>query len=474
MIKNNLLSVNPSLAKEWDYKKNGKLTPSDVLAGTQKKVWWKCKKGHEWQASINNRNHGSGCPYCANKKVNETNSLRATNPELLEEWDYEKNGKLTPNDVTVGSTKKVWWKCKKGHEYQQIINRRIKYKKCLYCTGYYASKENNLKITHPEIAKEWDYEKNGDLKPEDVTAGSTKKVYFKCLKGHEYKAVINKRVLALRCPFCSNRKVAEDNCLQTTNPELAKEWHTTKNGKLTPNDVTAGSHKKVWWKCRKGHEWQAIISNRKNGNVCPYCANKKVYKDNCLQKTNPELAKEWDYEKNEAITLNNVTASSYKIVWWKCEKGHEWQASIYSRNHGRGCPYCANKRIGDKNNLLILNPKLSKEWNYDKNGDLTPEKVGVGSSLKVWWKCKRGHEWQARVVTRNKGTGCPDCKKGSQTSFPEQALYYYIKKYLSPAKNRYLFGGKYEIDIYLPKLSLAVEYDGIYYHNKTERKKNMK
>jgi len=118
-------------------------------------------------------------------------------------------------------------------------------------------------------------------------------------------------------------KINKENILAIKNPELAKQWHPTKNGDLTPNDVTTGFNKKVWWMCEKGHEWYATICNRVNGRGCPYCAGKCVCSDNSLQSLNPELAKQWHPIKNNNLTPDDVTASSHKKVWWQCEKSHE-------------------------------------------------------------------------------------------------------------------------------------------------------
>lgn len=107
----------------------------------------------------------------------------------------------------------------------------------------------------------------------------------------------------------------------------------------------ANSHKKMWWKCNKGHEWQATIASRNKGSGCPYCAGKKVLKGyNDLQTVNPTLASEQNYGKNGNLVPDKLTANSSKKVWWKCEKGHEWEAQVYNRNNGRGCPYCAGRK----------------------------------------------------------------------------------------------------------------------------------
>ena len=133
-------------------------------------------------------------------------------------------------------------------------------------------------------------------------------------------------------------------------------------------------------------------------------------KENSLLFINPNLSREWNYEKNGDLKPEYVFANSIKKVWWKCNNGHEWQAKIANRNNGRNCPYCSNQKIlKGLNDLSTINPNLASEWNYEKNGDLKPEDFMAGSGKKVWWKCSKGHEWQATINNRNKGRGCPYC-----------------------------------------------------------------
>ena len=203
----------------------------------------------------------------------------------------------------------------------------------------------------------------------------------------------------------------KDNILSVANPELAKEWHPTLNGDLTPDMVTKGSNKKVWWKCKQGHEWQAAISSRSNGVGCPYCSNKKVLKGyNDLETTNPELAKEWHPIKNGTLKPEMVTRGNNKKVWWLCRQGHEWQARINNRtssNH-TGCPYCAGQKVIEEfNDLVTTNPLLVLEWHPTLNGNLKLNQFTAGSNKKVWWMCKQGHEWLAAISKRSAGRGCP-------------------------------------------------------------------
>ncbi len=412
---NDLATVNPTLTREWNYEENGELKPDMVTANSGKKVWWKCKKGHKWQANISDRTHGNGCPYCSNHRLLDGyNDLVTINPTLSKEWNYEKNRDLKPNMFMANSIKKVWWKCNKGHEWQASISNRNRGTGCPICKNKQVLKGyNDLITTNLNIAKEWNYEKNGELKPDMVTANSNKKVWWKCNKGHEWQAIIQSRNKGNGCPICANQQVLEGyNDLATVNPILAKEWNYEKNGELEPAMVTKSSEKKVWWKCNKGHEWQAKVKDRNSGNGCPICANQQVLKGyNDLATVNPTLTREWNYEENGELKPDMVTANSGKKVWWKCKKGHKWQANISDRTHGNGCPYCSNHRLLDGyNDLVTINPTLSKEWNYEKNRDLKPNMFMANSIKKVWWKCNKGHEWQASISNRNRGTGCPICK----------------------------------------------------------------
>ena len=199
------------LLKEWHVTKNNDLKPENVSYGSNKRVWWRCDNGHEWQASIVHRKNGRSCPYCSNKKVLKGyNDLATTHPHLVSEWNFDKNKDLTPNDVVSGSSKKVWWKCKRGHEWQVSPNQRIYYNSnCPYCSNNKVLKGyNDLASTHPHLLKEWDFEKNKGLSPYEVIAGSNKRVWWKCKKGHEWQASIQMRALeAQKCPYCCNQKI---------------------------------------------------------------------------------------------------------------------------------------------------------------------------------------------------------------------------------------------------------------------------
>jgi DNA-directed RNA polymerase subunit RPC12/RpoP len=264
----------------------------------------------------------------------------------------------------------------------------------------------------PEVSRQWHPFKNGELVPEQMAPSSGKKVWWKCEKGHEWQADISSRTRpnGSGCPYCSGRRASHDYNLQVINPGLARQWHPTRNGNLKPEQVTPGSHKKVWWICEKGHEWRAAVKDRNKGASCPYCSGRRLIKEKSLLVVNPELADQWHPTKNGDLSPGNVAPKSSKKVWWRCKKGHEWQAVIASRFLGTNCPFCSRKKASKENNFGIVNPGLVKEWHPTKNGKLTPFDVTPYSLKKVWWLCKNGHEWQALINTRNGSPGCHFCR----------------------------------------------------------------
>lgn len=276
---NDLASRFPELAREWHPTKNLPLTPERVLPGSEKKVWWRCSLGHEWQAEIRSRADGCGCPVCANRAVTSgVNDLASCFPKLAQEWHPTRNGALKPWDVTFGTKRKVWWQCEKGHEWcVSVQSRTLDGTGCPVCAGrVIIAGENDMASRFPEVAREWHPTKNGALLPSQVPPTSKRRVWWLCSLGHEYMAAVGMRTMRNSgCPYCAGKKVlAGFNDLATTQPKIAAQWYPTLNGSLTPQMVTAGSHKKVWWICAEGHVWKAAIYSRagKQKRGCPVCA----------------------------------------------------------------------------------------------------------------------------------------------------------------------------------------------------------
>lgn len=214
-----LADERPDLIEEWSSRND--VSPFDVSSGSNKKVVWCCKQGHEWSATVKNRALiGSGCPYCNCRAVLEGfNDLGTIHPELINEWS-EKNDPLKITQVSAYSNKKAWWRCAKGHEWYALISSRSDGHGCPYCAGELIwSGFNDLQTMNPDIAAEWS-EKNNPLRPNKVSPKSTKNVLWCCSRcSNEYKAVVDSKVKGLKCPFC---KAQENEARRVNNNEDRK------------------------------------------------------------------------------------------------------------------------------------------------------------------------------------------------------------------------------------------------------------
>ena len=480
---NDLASQNSSLAKEWNYEKNGDLGPDQVTKSSGKKVWWKCNKGHEWIATIASRNCGNGCKKCATE-------MQTSLPEKIIFFYIRKKFKdaienykpkwLKPMELDIFiPSKKIgieydgrrWHKnIEKDNKKNDICNEhgitliRIREKGCKKLNGkskdFYVDnikasgmhvlpaldwignllnitinsnikrdvkeinnlmshneKEKSLQETYPTLAMEWNYAKNGNLKPSHVSKSSGKKVWWKCKYGHEWFVSINDRIHnnnIRKCPYCMNQKVWSGfNDLETKYPKIAKEWNYEKNGNLRPSQVLPGSQKKVWWKGKCGHEWKATISSRRNTG-CSICDGKIVLPGyNDLETLCPEIAKEWNYEKNGNLKPNQVAKFTNKEIWWKCKYGHEWKTKISTRAQGGNCPYCTNRIVlKGFNDLATKYPTIVKQWDYQKNIEQNPDNILPSSKKVVSWKCdKCGFEYKKAIYNKVRSPRCPKCKK---------------------------------------------------------------
>jgi hypothetical protein len=270
----------PSLAKEWHPEKNDIFTPDDVSPTDFVHAWWRCDLKHEWIATVKDRVNGAGCPYCPGKESDSADNLAAVAPHIIPFWHPSKNKGVTPADIWPGSTKKVWWKCEKGHEFERTVRSMKESQNCPVCRKLDREKACKLQDHNPELAREWHPVKNGDLTPDKVSAFASKKVWWLCPEGHEYRASVLERTRNIPgrkprgCPYCAGRKDLRKESLAILRPDLAKEWHPEKNRGLTPEKVSTVNMRWVWWKCKNGHQWLAPIYGRVYGKkwaTCPQC-----------------------------------------------------------------------------------------------------------------------------------------------------------------------------------------------------------
>lgn len=412
----------------------------------------------------------------------ESKPLTVTHPKLSEEWDYEKN-ESTPDKVTYGSSKKAWWKCEKGHSFCQSPNQRTNkkgkrlengtYNPCPHCAHTVATPgEYSFATEHPELMKEWDWEENEKegWDPENILPSSNKKIHWVCRNNPEHKwtATACNRVSGGRkrqgsgCPYCDGKAFKEGiTDLKTLYPDIASEWDYERN-ENTPNHVHAGSTKNAYWICPKGHHYEMPPIRRTNlGCGCSICAGKQVIYETSLACLYPDIANEWDYDKND-ISPEEIAPKSSKRVWWICPENpkHSYEATVAARTYsGNGCPFCSGHQVLEEESFGFLYPDLLEEWDYEKNEGTDPFDLTPKSSQKVWWRCSRGHSWQTAVYVRTDGHGCNECKKGHTTSFAEQ-LFFIACQQAFPGhdvRNRYIAPFGVEIDVYIPHLSLGLE-----------------
>ena len=466
-----------------------------------------------------------------NMNTKKNNLLINKHPELLSEWDYEKNANanIDLNTITCGSNRKIWWKCSQhGHSFEASVKNRVNGGTgCPFCASQKVLKGfNDLQSCYPDLVNnEWDWTENdkSGLKPDEITKYSNRKASWYCTvcKG-KYEATVSKKTISKQgCPYCAGKKVLLGfNDLLTLCPELIESsWDLVENNKkgLKPDAITPGSNMKANWHCTtcKG-KYDMIIYDKTSGIGCPYCAGRKVLRGfNDLASQYPELvASEWDWVENskKGLKPDAITKCSNIKANWHCNTCNGKYEMIVNKKttDNQGCPYCAGKKaLHGFNDLETLYPDISKEWYQPMNGNVTPRMVTKGAhtiripdpvnpnrtlTVKPAWKCsKYCHIWRASVNDRtSKNRGCPVC--ACRISKQENQVADFIKNYLckhhanmhytmhrsikfnkiyknlhinaenvlSDSLQKHLLK---EIDIYIPELNLAVEYDGDYWHN---------
>ncbi len=356
----------PEYLKYWDYEKN-EIGPDEIKPKSTKKVWMICEKKHSYEAPVNGISRGRGCSYCSGKKIGYGNDFKSHYPKQSSEWDYENNLK-GPENYTKSSTYRANWICKndKRHRWSQTLNARSRGVGCPYCTNQKIGFGNDLESKFPNVAKYWDKNKNSKLASE-VFPASNKKAWWLCENNHSHYVVIAHKVARRNaktkgCAYCANQKTGFGNDLKTLFPEIAAEWDYQTN-KKGPEFYTPQSAARVFWICPKNenHKFKTEIRSRtpgsyhkgkirEKGSGCPYCAGQKVGFGNDLKTLFPEIAAEWDYQKNSDLP-DEVRPQSHKKKWWICPVGHSYESSIahrtpamsgkiYKGNIPVGCPYC--------------------------------------------------------------------------------------------------------------------------------------
>lgn len=412
---NDLSTLYPDLSEEWDYEKNGELKPSQFTPRSHKKIWWKCKKcGDSWLTEIYVRVKGHGCPYCANKKASSKNNLATVAPDLAAEWNYERNGTLTPKDVAPNSPKAVWWRCSRGHEWKAKVQNRYLGRGCRICSAelkssfpeqairYYLSKyfktESRFRIENWEV----------DIFLPDLNIGieydglawhlTSEKLIDREMRKNDFIKKSSIKLIRVK----ETKSIQEDN-----NSTIF--LNISKNGYVYSQLDNAIIRLLI---LLTGKKESAFNINHQRDRTDILSSYIKLTKENNLETEVKEATIFWDYEKNKELQPNQFTRNSNHVVWWKCPTcGGSWEKSIIAFSKGDRCPYCSGHRLlPGFNDLETMFPEVANEWNYEKNGNMTPANTYARSSKRLWWVCAKGHEWQQTLSARiSKHTGCPYC-----------------------------------------------------------------
>ena len=270
----------PAIAAQWDKDKN-EFPPTHVRPGSNRKVWWICEKGHTWLTTPYVRAKGHGCGACSGVKASDENNLAEARPDLAATWHHQRNWTqlgLSPTNTTPQSNRKVWWMCPKdrSHEYEASPSTRFRGSGCPFCAGKKVNDSNSVAGVRPLLAMEWD--PRNEKGPREVAYGSDYRASWICRKNasHRWEAVVSSRPTdGAGCPFCSGRRPTDENRLSINRPQLAQQWHPTKNGKLTPTEVSIGSSRRVWWVCPQNadHVWSSsVVARARDQDGCKWCA----------------------------------------------------------------------------------------------------------------------------------------------------------------------------------------------------------
>lgn len=415
--------------------------PLGEYPGSKKRWLARCAKGHEVRVSPDRLDQNEEpCEICRHPSIIETH------PHLVDWWDYERNGKLKPENFSKGSDEKVYWKCPVGHSplseiYVQANSKRLR---CGVCTGYQVvAGVNDLKSQLPAAALLWAEDLN-NLKATGVYFASQKKHWWRCSNGHSYSSRPFEVGKSLRndkegCPYCHNRETWKGwNDLATVAPSLVDEYLRGGNA-VPPDAICAFTSKVVRWQCENGHKVRrrSVGARVRRRSRCSVCVGIVIESGaNDALSANPGLRDVWSFAENGPIEVLEQTArSSNKSYRWKCsDNPHTFSASVATAVRGVSCGVCANRELlTGFNDLashlhaqefdLIKTELFSEKFGWQRH-ELKPEEIRISDKRRVWWRCSQndGHSWDTSLSARlGRDSGCPFCA-GNRVSPGENDL----------------------------------------------------
>jgi very-short-patch-repair endonuclease len=427
----------------WDYENNNNINPRNIFKNTNKKYYFKCGNcKHIFNikiADINKKNNW--CSYCSNppkKLCNDNSCIICFNKSFASHkkalyWNYEKNNNINPRNIFKNANKKYYFDCKNcKHIFDLPLGAITGSHKswCPYCSNppKKLCNDNNCDICFEksfashEKALYWNYEKNNNINPRNVFKNSVQKYFFNCTTcNHYFDTNLNNINNKKWCPYCAipSRKLCNNNkckiCYEKSfaSHEMAKYWNVEKNNNINPRDVFNNANTKYYFNCDKCNHYFYIQLNSLNyitkSLYCPYCSDtlSKLCDNNdcksCYDRSfaSHEMAKYWNYEKNNNINPREVfknTHTEYNFNCKKCNHNFAIQLSFLNRKYNNiYCPYCMNTQselCDDNNCKLCLERSFASHekalyWNYEKNNNISPRNIFKYSHVKYYFNCDK-------------------------------------------------------------------------------------
>ena len=395
----------------------------------------------------------------------------------LEEFSPQLADQLVDQSLRTlsrGSSRTVEWRCEHGHVWPNPVCNRTGPRKatCTVCSGKRVlAGFNDVATTRPDVAR---LMADQSLTTR-LTANSGRTVRFQCPHDsrHWWMAPVSRVTRGSGCPYCSGRYASPGvNDLQTVRPDLAAQL-VDRSLAVT---LQIKSNTSVQWRCAKGHVWNMPVSDRSRGYGCPVCSGRR--RDvgvNDLATTHPDYAATL-VDPQLATTLGPQSA---RMVAWRCvgHPDHIWFTAPGNRLKASvdgGCPICSGRVVMPGfNDIATTNPALAAQL-----ADQSQATAITGHSDKpVEWVCPHDghHHWMASPCARDVGRldYCPVCST-CWHSEGESQLAAVVAALVGPdamhCSDRHIIDRDHELDMVVPSLSLALEYDGVYWHSEAAGK----
>ena len=402
----NRLTNNSKAVSMWDYKKN-EVDIKKVSLRNNKAYWWLCDKGHSFRMQCDRINDNDyKCPYCDMDTLDK-------HPELLKQFDFDNNPDIDIHYTSCNSKLVANWKCPNcGYEWKaQIASRHNRKGHCPCCEERTAIQAgyNDIFSLYPELKLDF----NDDYDASNEGVSSTRIAKWKCHTcGYKWETTLTGRIKdgkINKCPACAN--IVRTKSYAEQYPELLNYYSSNNKKPLTELVTGQLDKQKFLWICDKHGEYEQYLSAQIRGlntkyKGCPYCAGKKVKKEESFGYAHPELIKEYSSENKEDIY--SITLNSDKEAIWECECGNKWKTSFRTRHQGFGkCKKC-NPYSNYEKMLADERPDLELYYQDERDFDT----YAVSSNKNTTWECENGHRFNMPVykMTRYSSFTCPICE----------------------------------------------------------------